>query len=67
MENYSDFSYAIDLVMDVYKTTNPILISEKIEEDLGMEINIHQISDYLSLQVEDFEKENRKQYYNEYY
>jgi len=67
MTDYSDFTYAIDLVINVYKTTNPILISEKIEEDLGMEISIHQVSDYLSLQVEDLEKESRKQYYHEYY
>lgn len=60
---YSDFSFAIDLIIDVYKINNPIIISEKIKEDLDMEISIHQISDYLSINYEDFEKENQKQYY----
>lgn len=60
---YSDFSFAIDLIIDVYKTNNPIIIEEKAHQDLGMDLSIHQISDYLSLNKEDYEQESRKQYY----
>lgn len=60
---YSHFSFAIDLVVNEYKLSNPILIAEKIKEDLDMEISIHQISDYIQVNYEDLERENRKQYY----
>ena len=65
---YSEFAFAVDLVMEQYKISNPILISEKIKEDLNLEISIHQISDYLDLNFEDWEQESIKQeYYNQYY
>lgn len=63
-KQYSEFSFTVDLIMDIYKTSNPIIIAEKALEDLEIDLNIHQISDYLSLEKEDFEKENRAQYYN---
>lgn len=66
-KQYSEFSFAVDLIMDIYKTSNPIIIAEKALEDLEIDLNIHQISDYLSLEKEDFEKENRAQYYNIHY
>lgn len=61
---YSQLAIAVDLVSYEYKTSNPIIIAEKIEEDLGLEYSIHQIADYLSINYDDFEKENRKIYYN---
>lgn len=62
---YSEFTFAIDLVMNHYKTSNPVLISEKIGEDLQLEISIHQISDYLSLKNNDWELESQLyEYYN---
>lgn len=62
---YSEFAFAIDLVMNHYKTSNPVLISEKIGEDLQLEISIHQISDYLSLKNKDWELESQLyEYYN---
>jgi hypothetical protein len=62
---YSEFAFAIDLIMEQYKISNPILISEKIQEDLNIDISIHQISDYLSLNSENWERESIKQeYYN---
>jgi hypothetical protein len=64
---YSDFSFAIDLIMETYKESNPVIISEKIKEDLDMEINIHQICDYLDMNRVDYDYENRKQYYSVYY
>lgn len=61
---YSDFSFAIDLVMNIYQTSNPIILAEKIEEDLGLEFTIHQIADYLDInKMEDYEKESNKQNY----
>lgn len=63
---YSHFAFAIDLVVNEYKLSNPILIAEKIKEDLDMEVSIHQISDYLQVNYEDLEKENRKQYYKQF-
>ena len=62
---YSEFAFAIDLVMNHYKTSNPVLISEKIGEDLQLEISIHQISDYLSLKDNDWERDSQLyEYYN---
>lgn len=64
-KEYSEFAFAIDLVMNHYKTSNPVLISEKIGEDLQLEISIHQISDYLSLKDNDWELESQLyEYYN---
>lgn len=59
---YSDFSYAVDLIREVYKTNNPIEIADRIEQDLGMEISILRIDDYLH-QDEDYEIESRKHEY----
>ena len=47
---YPEYIFAIDLVMEEYQITNPILISEKIQEDLDMEISIYDIINYLELQ-----------------
>jgi len=39
MKNYSEFRFAIDLIIDVYGITNPVLIAEKVKEDLGFSNN----------------------------
>lgn len=58
---YSQIAVAIDLVSNEYKTLNPIIISEKINEDLGLDITIHQIADYMDInKFEDYDKENNK-------
>lgn len=62
-KTYSEFSFAIDLIMHEYNITNPILIAEKVKEDLDIDLSIHGISDYLALNYEDLEKSNREQYY----
>lgn len=62
-KQYSDFSFAIDLVRDVYKTDNAIEIADRIEEDLGMEVSILQIDDYLHRE-ENYEMESRRHEYN---
>jgi len=62
---YSQLAVAVDLVINEYNITNPILISEKIYEDLGLCISIHAISDYLDInKIEDYELESKKIQYN---
>ncbi|HEX8586108.1 MAG TPA: hypothetical protein VF680_17080 [Allosphingosinicella sp.] len=64
---YSDLSVAVDIVMETYNTSNPIIISEKIQEELGLEFTIHQISDYLAVdRMEDYEQESLRQEYYAY-
>jgi len=63
-----EYIFAIDLVMEEHKITNPILISEKIQEDLDMEVSIFQIMDYLEINQEDWEIESNKiKYYENNY
>ncbi len=57
---YSEFAVAIDLIMNEYKTSNPIEISELIYQDLGMCTTIHQVSDYLDINRQDYEKQSSK-------
>jgi len=58
---YREIAVGIDLVSYEYKTSNPIIIAEKLQEDLGMNYTIHQISDYLDInRLEDYEYESRR-------
>jgi hypothetical protein len=58
---YRKIAVGIDLVSYEYKTSNPIIIAEKLQEDLGMNYTIHQISDYLDInRLEDYEYESRR-------
>ena len=67
-QEYSQLAVAIGLVSHEYKTSNPIIISEKIEQDLGLDISIHAIADYMDInKLEDYEKENEKQKTKLYY
>jgi hypothetical protein len=65
MSKILEYIFAIDLVMEEHKITNPILISEKIQEDLDMEVSIHQIADYLEINQENWEIESQKINYYE--
>jgi hypothetical protein len=61
---YSQLCMAIDLVSYQYKTSNPIILSELIAKDLGLEYSIHQIADHLDInRREDYEKQSRKTEY----
>lgn len=60
---YNEFSFVIDLIIEEYKITNSILIAEKVIEVFNIELSIHYISDYLTINHEDLEKSNREQYY----
>lgn len=56
---YSELSMAIDLVSFEYQTSNPIIIAEKLQQDLGMKYTIHQIADYMDInKMEDFEQQS---------
>jgi hypothetical protein len=58
---YSQLAMAVDLVSYEYQTSNPIIIAEKIEEDLGLEYSIHVIADYMDInKLEDYEKQSNK-------
>ena len=46
---YSEQALAVDLVMNHYQRSNPLLIAEYIQQDLDMELSIHAISDYLDI------------------
>ena len=68
MSKILEYIFAIDLVMEEHKITNPILISEKIQEDLDMDVTIHQVMDYLEINQETWEIESQKiQYYETNY
>ncbi len=65
---YSQLAIAVDLVSYEYKTSNPVIIAEKIEEDLGLEYSIHQIADYMNInKLEDYEKQSNKIEYEQNY
>jgi len=62
---YSQLSMAVDLMSHHYQTSNPIILSEKIKEELGIEYTIHQVSDYLEInRQEDYEKQSRELEYS---
>jgi len=65
---YSQLAMAVDLVSYEYQTSNPIIIAEKIEEDLGLEYSIHVIADYMDInKLEDYEQESKKMKYEQNY
>lgn len=68
MSKILEYIFAIDLVMEEHKITNPILIAEKIQQDLDMEVSIFQIADYLEINQENWEIESQKiEYYENNY
>ena len=68
MSKILEYIFAIDLVMEEHKITNPILISEKIQEGLDMEVSIFQVDDYLEINQENWEIESQKiEYYETNY
>ena len=68
MSKILEYIFAIDLVMEEFKLTNPILIAEKIQEELEMEVSIFQIMDYLEINQENWETESQKiEYYENNY
>lgn len=58
MNEFTEETFAIDLLSDFHKTTNPETIKEKALEDLDLELTISQIKDYLNRE-DDYEMESR--------
>lgn len=68
MSNKPEYIFAIDIIIEEFKLTNPILISEKIQEELDMEVSIFQIADHLEINQENWIKESNKiEYYEHNY
>jgi len=68
MSKILEYIVMIDLIIEVYKVSNPIIISELIEKEFQTEVSIHQISDYLEINQEDWEIESNKiKYYENNY
>lgn len=64
--NKPEYIFAIDIVIEEFKLTNPILISEKIQEELDMEVSIFQVMDYLEINQENWLQESQKINYYEH-
>ena len=65
MSKILEYIIMIDLIIEVYKVSNPIIISELIEKEFETEISICQIADYLEINQENWEVESQKINYYE--
>lgn len=66
----SELPICIDLIVDCYKTYNPIIICEKLEEEFDIYLTIDQVIDYFEVHNNNYEliKEQMiKEQYYEYY
>ncbi len=58
----------IDLIIEFYKVSNPIIISELIEKEFETEVSIFQVMDYLEINQENWVTESQKiEYYETNY
>ena len=55
----------IDLIIEIYKVSNPIIISELIEKEFQTEVSIFQVMDYLEINQENWLQESQKINYYE--
>ena len=60
MSKILDYIIMIDLIIEVYKVSNPIIISELIEKEFETEVSIFQVMDYLEINQENWEIESQK-------
>ena len=68
MSKILDYIIMIDLIIEVYKVSNPIIISELIEKEFDTEVSIFQVMDYLEINQENWEVESQKiEYYETNY
>ena len=65
MSKILDYIIMIDLIIEIYKVSNPIIISELIEKEFETEVSIFQIADYLEINQESWEIESQKINYYE--
>ena len=66
MSKILDYIIMIDLIIEIYKVSNPIIISELIEKEFETEVSIFQIMDYLEINQESWEIESQKINYYEH-
>ena len=68
MSKILEYIVMIDLIIEIYEVSNPIIISELIEKEFETEVSIFQIMDYLEINQENWEIESQKiQYYENNY
>ena len=67
MSKILDYIIMIDLIIEVYKVSNPIIISELIEKEFETEVSIFQVMDYLEINQENWEIESQKINFDIYY
>ena len=65
MSKILEYIVMIDLIIEIYKVSNPIIISELIEKEFETEVSIFQIADYLEISKESWEIESQKINYYE--
>ena len=65
MSKILEYIVMIDLIIEIYKVSNPIIISELIEKEFETEISICQIADYLEINQENWITESQKINYYE--
>ena len=65
MSKILDYIIMIDLIIEVYKVSNPIIISELIEKEFETEVSIFQVMDYLEINQENWLQESQKINYYE--
>ena len=66
MSKILDYIIMIDLIIEIYKVSNPIIISELIEKEFQTEVSIFQVMDYLEITQENWEIESQKINYYEH-
>ena len=68
MSKILEYIVMIDLIIEVYEVSNPIIISELIEKEFETEVSIFQVMDYLEINQENWETESQKiEYYENNY
>ena len=68
MSKILEYIVMIDLIIEIYKVSNPIIISELIEKEFETEVSIFQVMDYLEINQESWEVESQKiEYYENNY
>lgn len=65
MSKILEYIIMIDLIIEIYNVSNPIIISELIEKEFETEVSIFQIADYLEINQENWEVESQKINYYE--
>ena len=68
MSKILEYIVMIDLIIEIYKVSNPIIISELIEKEFETEVSIFQVMDYLEINQENWLQESQKiEYYETNY